>query len=113
MGGLVGHDTGDVLPRLRRRRGGVQEQDALAVGNGTPVLHRARRKVLERDVVEFRERIGDPIVLVEVVQDPGRFLQCPAAVGDPIGEGPHADFRSGAGFSFDRRKGTDDEGEEV
>ena len=109
----MGDYVDDILARLRRRRRGVEEQDPFSIRDRSPVLHGAGREVLERDVIELLQRIGHSIVFVQVVEDPDRFLQTPAAMGDPVGKGPHADFRSLPTLPVEGFERPDDEGEEV
>ena len=69
MGHLVGDDLEDALAGAGAGVLGVVQEGDLTVGDGAPVLHRARGEVGQREVVELGQRVGNAEVVVEVVEE--------------------------------------------
>ena len=89
---LMGHGLGDVELLAVRRRGGIDEQRGLAVGDAAQVLHGALREVGQRDVVDLLVRVRDAVVVGEPrervradLQRERRERMLARHVGDPRG----------------------------
>ena len=85
------------LAHANRGRGFVDEQHALAEGDGARVLHRAGGEVGHADDVELAERIPDAEVVVEELHLMFRGGHGEGGEGFLVGRGAHADGDAVAG----------------
>ena len=98
--GFVGDHFVNALPCSGRRFLRIEKQHRFKISDAAPVFHRAAKSAGNGDLVEFRQRIGEAEVIVEVLQNLGRALQrVPAPFGFAFG-GDDADLRAGrSGFN--------------
>ena len=65
----------DVLLRFRRGVFRIKQKRRLVISDATPVLHRAAETTGESDLIQLRQRISNPEVVVVVLQNLRRCFE--------------------------------------
>ena len=97
MGKLVGNNISNTFLGLGRRIFLIEQEVDRSVRNQPPVLHSARRKFCDGDLVQFGKRIGNVKVRGEELKDAGSNVEGEAALLlEPWGRVGSHDNRLGA-----------------